>query len=60
MKALRLESHDTASLEYIAELVDNGAIKPRVSAVVLLAEAVGAYGLSQTGHLRGKVVLGIR
>ncbi len=57
MKAIRIDSHDTASLEHIAELVDNGAIKPRVSAVVPCAEAVCAYDLSQTGHLRGKVVL---
>jgi len=53
-------SYDTASLERIAELVDSGAIKPQVSAVVPLAEAVSAYGLSQTGHLRGKVVLRVR
>ncbi len=53
-------SYDTASLERIAELVDSGAITPQVSAVVPLAEAVSAYDLSQTGHLRGKVVLGIR
>ena len=52
--------YDTASLEHIAELVDIGAIKPQVSAVVPLAEAVSAYGLSQTGHVRGKVVLRVR
>ena len=53
-------SYDTASLERIAELVDSGAIRPQVSAVVPLSEAVSAYDLSQTGHLRGKVVLRVR
>lgn len=53
-------SYDTASLERIAELVDSGAIKPQVSAVVPLAEAISAYDLSQTGHVRGKVVLRVR
>ncbi len=52
--------YDTASLERIAELVDSGAIKPQVSAVVPLAEAVSAYGLIETGHVRGKVVLRVR
>ena len=53
-------AYDTASLERIAELIDKGAIRPQVSAVVPLSEAVSAYDLSQTGHLRGKVVLRMR
>jgi NADPH:quinone reductase-like Zn-dependent oxidoreductase len=53
-------AYDTASLERLAELVDDGAIEPRVSAVVPLAEAVSAYDLSQTGHVRGKVVIRAR
>ena len=46
--------------ELVDELVDSGAIKPQVSAVVPLAEAISAYNLSQTGHVRGKVVLRVR
>ena len=55
-----LVNYDTKPLARIAELVDSGAIKPQVSAVVPLAEAISAYNLSQTGHVRGKVVLRIR
>ena len=53
-------AYDTAALDRIAELVDSGAIAPRVSAIVPLAEAVSAYDLSQTGHVRGKVVIRVR
>ena len=53
-------AYDTAALERIAELVDGGAITPRVSTIVPLAEAVSAYDLSQTGHVRGKVVIRVR
>ena len=53
-------AYDTASLERIAELVDSGDVKPQISAVVPLSEAISAYDLSQTGHLRGKVVLRMR
>ena len=53
-------AYDTATLERIAELVDSSAIQPQISAVVPLTEAVSAYDLSQTGHLRGKVVLRMR
>ena len=55
-----LVNYDTEPLARIAELVENGAIKPQVSAVVPLAEAISAYNLSQTGHVRGKVVLRVR
>jgi NADPH:quinone reductase-like Zn-dependent oxidoreductase len=53
-------AYDTASLEAISGLVDSGAIRPQVSAVLPFSEAVSAYDLSQTGHLRGKVVLRMR
>ncbi len=46
--------------QHARKLVDDGAIEPRVSAVVPLAEAVSAYDLSQTGHVRGKVVIRAR
>lgn len=46
-------------LEEIAELVDNGKIKPIVSTTFPLKEAAKAHELIQTGHVRGKVVLEI-
>jgi len=48
---------DTAQLTEIAALIDAGDLKPSVAAVLPLAEAGRAHGLSQTGHVRGKIVL---
>ena len=41
----------------IAELVDMGVLKPQVNEVLPLAEARKAHQLSETGHVRGKIVL---
>jgi NADPH:quinone reductase-like Zn-dependent oxidoreductase len=45
------------ALEKIAELVDNGKLRPVVGAEYALAEAGKAQELSQTGRSRGKIVL---
>jgi len=46
-----------AQLTEIAGLVDSGKLKVFVDAVFPLAEAGKAHELSETGHLRGKIVL---
>jgi NADPH:quinone reductase-like Zn-dependent oxidoreductase len=46
-----------AQLVEIAKLVDSGKLKPAVEAVLPLSDARHAQQLSQTGHMRGKVVL---
>jgi len=46
-----------AQLGQIAQLIDEGVVKPVVSEVLPLAEARRAHELSQTGHARGKIVL---
>jgi len=44
-------------LEQIAGLVDDGYVKPVVSAVLPLDQARRAHELIQTGHTQGKIVL---
>lgn len=44
-------------LSEIAQLVDAGKLRSIVETVVPLAEARRAHELSQTGHVRGKIVL---
>jgi NADPH:quinone reductase-like Zn-dependent oxidoreductase len=51
---------DTEQLARIAALIDEGNLKPVVSRVLPLAEAGKAHELSQTGHVRGKIVLKVR
>jgi NADPH:quinone reductase-like Zn-dependent oxidoreductase len=48
---------DAAQLTKIAALIDAGNLKPAVTTVLPLAEAPRAHELSQTGHIRGKIVL---
>jgi NADPH:quinone reductase-like Zn-dependent oxidoreductase len=48
---------DTAQLSQIAALIDAGNLKPAVTTILPLAEAARAHALSQTGHVRGKIVL---
>jgi len=48
---------DTAQLGQIAALIDAGNLKPAVTAILPLAEAAVAHALSQTEHVRGKIVL---
>ena len=44
-------------LRQIAQLVDQGILTPVVSTVMPLKDAAKAHELSQTGHVRGKIVL---
>jgi NADPH:quinone reductase-like Zn-dependent oxidoreductase len=46
-----------SALGRIAELVDLGALKPQVTKILPLSEARRAHELSETGHVRGKIVL---
>ena len=48
---------DAAQLTQIAGLIDAGDLKPTVTTILPLAEAQQAHELSQTGHVRGKIVL---
>jgi len=48
---------DAAQLTQIAALIDAGTVKPSVTTILPLAEAARAHELSQTGHVRGKIVL---
>lgn len=50
---------NTASLAEIAKLLEKGAIKPEISATFPLQEAAKAHEKSETGHMRGRVVLTI-
>src|SRR6266581_3744505 len=50
---------DTADLTEIAQLVDAGKIKPVVTEVVPLSDAVKAQQQAATHHTRGKIVLRI-
>ncbi len=51
---------DSTELTAIAELIDEGRIKPAVTAVFPLAEAAKAHTLLESGQARGKVVLKVR
>jgi NADPH:quinone reductase-like Zn-dependent oxidoreductase len=44
-------------LREIARLVDEGKIKPEVAQVLSLKDVAKAHQLSETGHVRGKIVL---
>lgn len=46
-----------AVFERLADLVGQGVLTPVVEHRFPLAEAAGAYALSETGHARGKIVL---
>src|SRR5262249_6604434 len=46
-------------LEEIARLIDSGHMKPRVEMVLPLAQAAQALRLSETRHIRGKIVLNV-
>jgi NADPH:quinone reductase-like Zn-dependent oxidoreductase len=47
-------------LEAIAQLVDDGLVKPIISKVLPLEAAEEAHRLSEQGHVRGKIVLRVR
>lgn len=48
---------DAAQLSQIAALIDAGNLNPAVTTILPLAEAARANELSQTGHVKGKIVL---
>ena len=50
---------DTDQLDEIAELIDEGALKPAVSDVFSLADAAQAHARLEAGQVQGKVVLRI-
>jgi NADPH2:quinone reductase len=47
----------TAGLIRLAEIIDDGAMRPVVSKVYPLAEATAAWTEAKSGHTRGKIVL---
>ena len=48
---------DTADLDALTALLDAGTVKVDVAEVFELADAAAAHEASQTGHVRGKVVV---
>ena len=52
-----LAKNSGTQLAQIAGLVDNGYLRPFISAVLPLEEARRSHELSQSGHTRGKIVL---
>jgi NADPH:quinone reductase-like Zn-dependent oxidoreductase len=50
---------NAAQLTEIARLVDAGHVRPVVADVIPLEEARRAHEMSQTGHVRGKLVLAV-
>ncbi len=48
---------DYVALQSLAELVDNGHLRPHVEHVLPLAEVARAHELTETGHIKGKIVL---
>jgi NADPH:quinone reductase-like Zn-dependent oxidoreductase len=48
---------DAEQLTAIAELIDNGPIKTVVTEVLPMADAARAHEMSETEHVRGKIVL---
>src|SRR5205823_1231561 len=48
---------DAGDLAQIAELIDEGKIKPVVTTVLPLPQAAKAHEMSETRHTRGKIVL---
>src|SRR5882762_7023201 len=58
VRALFYGGHPSSSdLTEIAKLIDEGKVKPIVETVLPLAEARRAHELSQSRHVRGKIVL---
>jgi NADPH:quinone reductase-like Zn-dependent oxidoreductase len=51
---------DTAQLDRLGELVDEGKIKPVVDKIFPFDEAKEAYDYLETGHFRGKIVIKIK
>lgn len=48
---------DAGQLAGIAELIDNGHVKPKVTEILPMADVAKAHEMSETEHVRGKIVL---
>lgn len=58
VRALMFAAHPSASnLTEIARLIDTGKVKTMLETMLPLAEARRAHEVSQSGHVRGKIVL---
>ncbi|ONI86739.1 hypothetical protein ALI22I_24310 [Saccharothrix sp. ALI-22-I] len=55
--AVLLVEPDRQGLLALAELAENGALRPELDSVLPLAEAAKAHELIDSGHTRGKIVL---
>jgi NADPH:quinone reductase-like Zn-dependent oxidoreductase len=51
---------DAGQLTDIAKLIDNGQVKPVVTEVLPLSDVAKAHELSETEHVRGKIVLEVK
>ena len=51
---------DAGQLRQIARLIDSGYVMPIVEAVLPLSKAGRAHEMSQTGDVRGKIVLRVK
>ena len=51
---------DGAQLTKIAKLVDSAKLKPVIDRILPLSEALRAHELSESGHVRGKIVLRVK
>ncbi len=51
---------DAQQLTEIAELIDNGHVKPEVTEILPMAEVAKAHEMSETEHVRGKIVLKVK
>ncbi|MFD1049728.1 zinc-binding dehydrogenase, partial [Kibdelosporangium lantanae] len=52
-----LVEHDQAGMRAIADLVDQGKLRPIIAETFPLAEAAKAHALGESGHVTGKLVL---
>jgi NADPH:quinone reductase-like Zn-dependent oxidoreductase len=50
---------NAVQLARLATLIDSGTVRPVVNTVMDLSEVARAHDMSQTGHVRGKIVLKI-
>jgi NADPH:quinone reductase-like Zn-dependent oxidoreductase len=49
-----------AQLAEIAKMIDSGKLAPIIDRILPLSEARRAHELSQSGHVRGKIVLRVK
>jgi NADPH:quinone reductase-like Zn-dependent oxidoreductase len=49
-----------AQLDKIAKLLDSAKLRPTIDRILPLSEARRAHELSESGHVRGKIVLRVK